>query len=61
MESLVVPPVEEMLAKDVVALEAEWEGLSDEALLEEINTYRDAIKGVEAKLTDLGKAFALSA
>ena len=54
MAAAVLPQVEALLSKDAAALEEQWAGLSDEALLEEINKYRDAVRAVSVKLSDLG-------
>ena len=47
-------PAEALLAQEAAALEAKWAELSDEALLEEIQKYKDAVTHLSTKLTSLG-------
>ena len=45
---------EALLAQEAAALETKWAELSDEALLEEIQKYKDAVAQLSTKLTSLG-------
>lgn len=48
------PAVGALLADDVASLEERWAELSEEALLEEITRYRDAIKSLASDINRLG-------
>lgn len=55
MTAETVPPAGELLAKDVAELEARWQELSEEDLLKEIESYKNAINNVSTKLSALGE------
>jgi len=46
---------EALLALEAAALEAKWAELSDEALLAEIQKYKDGVTDLSTKLKSLGK------
>ena len=55
MEQLeAVQSAAELVAQDPAVLEAQWAGLSDEALLEEIKKYKEAVKTIASDLSRLG-------
>ncbi len=45
---------EALLAQEAAALETKWAELSDEALVAEIQKYKDAVANLSTKLTSLG-------
>jgi len=48
------PSAESLLALEASALEAKWAELSDEALLAEIQKYKDGVTNLSTKLRSLG-------
>lgn len=50
---------EALLAQEAAALETKWAELSDEALLAEIQKYKDAVTNLSTKLTSLGMVMML--
>jgi hypothetical protein len=50
---------EALLAQEAATLEAKWAELSDEALLAEIQKYKDAVTNLSTKISSLGTLWTL--
>lgn len=54
MSDSIPPPAEALLSNDLEQKETEWQALDDDALLEQIKAYREALTIVSKKMADLG-------